>query len=193
MEKIKREKILNVPNLLTMLRIVLVPFFIWQYMRDNKLAALTIFLIVQLTDLLDGMIARHYHLVTNFGKLMDPLADKLLLLSVLACFTIKGELWPWVLVVILVKEGIMIIGGAWALKQKVVVQAQFLGKAATVLFAAMIVATLLDWKPLNTILLYISLAASLGALVFYAVDLLRDMRSGTFGAEKNAGNDAKED
>jgi cardiolipin synthase len=192
MERIKRENNLNVPNALTALRILLVPFFVWQYLRGNLITALIIFLVVQQTDLLDGMIARRFNLVTSFGKLMDPLADKLLLLSVLTCFTITGKLPLWVLIVMLSKELLLIAGSAYALKKKVVVQSQFLGKAATVLFAGMVVATLLSLSPLDTILLYAGMASSLAALVFYAVDMLRKKREGTFdGASDSSGEDAE--
>lgn len=194
MEKIKRENNLNVPNALTILRILLVPFFAWQYLRGNQVAALVIFLIVQLTDLLDGMIARKYHLITSFGKLMDPLADKLMLISVLICFTITGKLPLWVLLVIAAKELLLIIGGAYALKKHLVVQSQFLGKLATVLFAGMVVAVLLSLSPLDTILMYAGVAASLGALVFYATGMLRSIHAGTFGEQpKNPGEADEKD
>ena len=76
MEKIRQDKILNVPNALTMLRFALMPFFVWQFFSGHMTAALGIYVTVQLTDMLDGLIARRFHLVTNFGKLMDPLADE---------------------------------------------------------------------------------------------------------------------
>lgn len=192
MEKIKQEKNFNVPNALTVLRIVLVPFFVWQYMRGNQIVALVIFLIVQLTDLLDGMIARRFNLITSFGKLMDPLADKLLLISVLICFTITNKLPLWVLLVIAAKELLLIIGGAYALKKHMVVQSQFLGKMATVLFAGMVVAVLLSLSPLDTILMYAGVAASLGALVFYATNLIRSIRSGVLGRQPEKTAEAEE-
>lgn len=185
MEKIKQENNLTIPNLLTALRIILVPFFIWQYLRGHSLTALVIFLIVQLTDLLDGMIARKFGQVTSLGKLLDPIADKLLLLSVLACLTlrpIEGRGLPlWVLFVVLGKEALTLLGGAFALRRKVVVQSQFLGKAATFLFAGTIVVILLGYQTLGTVLLYISLATSLGALVFYGVQMYKGLRDGTYG------------
>ena len=83
---------MNLPNKLTLLRVLLVPFFVasllWGQGQNQMLrvVALIIFIVASLTDMLDGQIARRYHLVTNFGKFMDPLADKLLVCSALICF-----------------------------------------------------------------------------------------------------------
>lgn len=175
MEKIRQEKNLNVPNALTLLRLLLVPFFIWTYLGGQRTTSFVIFMVVQLTDLLDGIIARRYHLVTNFGKLMDPLADKLMLLSVLVCFTVGGQLPLWVLIVMLSKETLMIVGSVYALKKQVVVQAQFAGKLATVLFGAMVVATLLDWALPAQVLLYAALATTLWAFCAYTLNLFRTL------------------
>lgn len=189
MEKIKQENNLTLPNLLTALRLVLIPFFVWKYLSGRQVAALVIFLIVQLTDLLDGMIARRFGQVTNLGKLLDPLADKLLLLSVLTCFVIDHKMPLWVFIVILTKELVMMVGSVYALRKKIVVQAKMLGKVATVLFAAMVVCMLLSWSPVDAILMYVALAVSLAALVFYAVDgwkVLRAQRGEGSGGGRNA-------
>lgn len=185
MEKIKQENNLTIPNLLSALRLVLIPFYVWQYLRGHQITALIIFLIVQLTDLLDGMIARRFGQVTSLGKLLDPLADKLLLIAVLVCFVITGQLPLWVLIVILSKEVIMLIGGAVALKHKIVVQSKMIGKVATVLFAAMIILMLLSISPLDRIMMYVALATSLAALVYYALDMLRGLRDGSLRAGDN--------
>lgn len=88
---------MNTPNKLTIARIIMIPFFVAFLMYDitgsaDKWIALTLFVVASLTDLLDGYLARKYHLVTNFGKFMDPLADKLLVCSALICFTSTGQL-----------------------------------------------------------------------------------------------------
>ena len=76
---------MNLPNKLTVLRIIMVPFFIAAYMEKWFFVAFALFIVASLTDMLDGKIARKYNLVTNFGKFMDPLADKLLVCSAMIC------------------------------------------------------------------------------------------------------------
>ncbi|MEV7605566.1 CDP-diacylglycerol--glycerol-3-phosphate 3-phosphatidyltransferase [Paenarthrobacter sp. NPDC089322] len=100
----------NLPNILTMLRIVLVPFFVWFLLADNsqhglwRWAAVVAFAVAIYTDKLDGDIARARGLITNFGKIADPIADKLLIGSALVLLSILGELPWWVTILILVRE-----------------------------------------------------------------------------------------
>jgi CDP-diacylglycerol--glycerol-3-phosphate 3-phosphatidyltransferase len=84
------ENIWNVPNILTIFRIALIPVYIVFYRKGDYYVALTVFLVASLTDFLDGKIARKHHLVTSFGKLADPLADKLMCITVLLSFTFSG-------------------------------------------------------------------------------------------------------
>ena len=99
---------MNLPNKLTMLRIMLVPIFVLFMSIGatplNLFLALVVFVIASLTDLLDGKIARKYGLVTNFGKLMDPLADKVLVMSAMLCFVSAGLAPAWIVIVILTRE-----------------------------------------------------------------------------------------
>lgn len=94
----------NVPNVLTILRLVLVPVFIVLYMNGQRIAALVVFAVASLTDMLDGRIARKYNLITNFGKLMDPLADKLLVISAMCIFCQWGLMPAWALMIVLTRE-----------------------------------------------------------------------------------------
>ena len=104
---------MNLPNKLTVLRVIMIPFFVffllWQggENRTFRLIALALFIIASLTDLLDGKIARKYNLVTNFGKFMDPLADKLLVCSALICLIELGELPAWMVLIIISREFII--------------------------------------------------------------------------------------
>ena len=103
---------MNLPNKLTVLRVLMVPFFVLFMLTDlggvaNKWIALAIFVVASLTDLLDGKIARKYNLVTNFGKFMDPLADKLLVCSAMICLIEKGSLAAWIVIVIIAREFII--------------------------------------------------------------------------------------
>lgn len=178
----KRENIWNVPNALTMARMALIPVFLALYCLDLRLWSLAAFLVASFTDLLDGWIARRYNLVTDFGKLMDPLADKLMVISVLLAQTITGVLpWPAVTIVVL-KELLMVLGGAVMLKKGIVVYSELVGKAAQFLFIAAITLSFFHEffaaQPIHwdMLLLWISLGLSLMALAFYArraIDKLR--------------------
>lgn len=98
---------MNTANKLTMLRVVLIPVYlvVWYLnFAGNNYVALAIFIIASLTDLLDGYIARHYNQVTDFGKFMDPLADKVLVLTAMICFCAMGRLPAWVLVIVMARE-----------------------------------------------------------------------------------------
>ena len=99
---------MNLPNKLTMFRVILIPFFLVFLLVPEipagKWIALSIFIIASLTDLLDGKIARKYNLVTNFGKFMDPLADKLLVCSALICLIELGRIPSWMVVIIIARE-----------------------------------------------------------------------------------------
>ena len=173
MEKIRQEKNVNLPNALTMLRVVLLPLYAWFYLREDRIAALTVFAVAQLSDLLDGYLARRWHQITQFGKLMDPLADKLTLLTALLCFGFKGQLPWWAIGVVLGKEALMVVGGIWALRRKIVVAALPIGKVATALFALAIVCTLLAWHPADLWVLYAAVLTTLAALGVYAANMWR--------------------
>lgn len=106
---------MNLPNILTILRFVLVPVFaaiFLSHLKYNYLIALSIFLLSGLTDVLDGFIARRYNMITQFGKLFDPLADKLMILTVLWCLVLKEYIPSWVFYIVLAKEIFMILGSA---------------------------------------------------------------------------------
>lgn len=94
-------------NKLTILRVILIPVFLVIFYLDfpaHRYIALAVFILASLTDLLDGYIARHYHQVSDFGKFMDPLADKCLVMAALCCFVEEGTMWGWILAVVLVRE-----------------------------------------------------------------------------------------
>src|SRR5574344_1534442 len=103
---------MNLPNKLTLFRVILIPFFVAAVLMENtvgwlKWAALAIFIIASLTDMLDGKIARKYNLITDFGKFMDPLADKLLVCSAMICLIQLGRIPAWIVVIIISREFII--------------------------------------------------------------------------------------
>ena len=124
---------MNLPNKLTIGRIIAVPFFVALYMLGFYIAALVIFILASLTDMLDGKIARKRNLVTNFGKIMDPLADKILVYSALALMTGDGTIPAWMLIVILAREFAVSGMRTVAASEGIVIAAGMSGKIKTVL------------------------------------------------------------
>ncbi len=124
---------MNLPNQLTLARIMAVPFFVVAYMNGLFLAAFVIFVLASVTDMLDGKIARKYNLVTNFGKIMDPLADKILVYSAF-CLMVEDHTVPsFILIVILLREFFVSGIRTVAAKDGTVIAAALSGKIKTVL------------------------------------------------------------
>lgn len=172
----------NVPNVLTMLRMVLIPVFAALFAAGQTKVALAVFIIASLTDLLDGYIARKYQLITNFGKLMDPLADKLMVCTALICQGIAGII-PWAaIIIVMVKEVLMVIGGAFMLKKGVVVYSNMLGKVAMCFFVAALVLSFFHGEfaalgfQLDAWVLLLAVVLTLMAMVNYAVSALKQLR-----------------
>lgn len=163
---------MNIPNILTMIRFGLIGVFIYVFyhpaIQSNLQWAIFIFLLAGITDILDGYIARKYSMITKWGKLMDPLADKLMLITVLTCLYTRNIVPGIVIIIVLVKELLMIFGATFLYKnRKVVVQANFYGKAATAAFYIAIIALTFDF-PYAGILLGTAICSTLLALFQYA-------------------------
>lgn len=137
---------MNTPNKLTLLRMIMVPFFIAALYLDFNIAALIIFIAASFTDYLDGHLARKNKLVTNFGKLMDPLADKILTISALVCFLEMKVpyLYAWMVVIIISREFLVTGIRMIALGDGKVIAASMWGKAKTVSQLAAIIAIMAD-------------------------------------------------
>jgi cardiolipin synthase (CMP-forming) len=140
---------MNLPNILTTLRLLLIPVFIYVFFffeNNNLLYATGVFFLAGLTDGLDGYLARKYQQVTKIGQALDPLADKLMQLTVIVSFTIAEILPLWILIVVGIKEGLMILGAAilYTRRDKTVIPANKLGKVSTVLFYVAILLIGLD-------------------------------------------------
>ena len=131
---------MNLPNALTVFRLLLVPVFTYLYARGAYTWGLVVFVTAALTDTLDGYIARKYHQITDFGKLADPLADKLMTLSMLYCLCRSGYVPWWILYIILAKELVLIIGGTLLVRcRNVVPYSNWAGKITTVTFIVSII------------------------------------------------------
>jgi len=137
---------MNIPNTLTVIRLGLIPVFIWFYHIGEPTTALIIYLIAGVTDILDGYIARRFNMMTKLGTMLDPLADKLMLIAALGCLTYSKLIPNWVLYVVLLKEGILIIGGLvmYFSHIKRVIPSNVFGKVATIVFYIAVATSLLE-------------------------------------------------
>ncbi|MDL2234599.1 CDP-alcohol phosphatidyltransferase family protein [Christensenellaceae bacterium OttesenSCG-928-L17] len=163
----------HIPNILSGLRLLMVGVFVYLFRQDMYMAALGIYVLAILTDLLDGYLARRNNWISDIGKVLDPLADKLMLIAALVCFYFEKWIPLWLVAVVVGKEAVMIIGGALLYKKEIVVYADWFGKIATVFFNAGVMATMCagfwPWlKPWNIVLLSIAIVLALIALVHYA-------------------------
>lgn len=169
-------KTMNLPNKLTILRVILIPFFV-AFLMDafgvpgTKWIALAIFIIASLTDMLDGKIARKYNLVTNFGKFMDPLADKLLVCSALIAFVDMDMVPTWIVMIIIAREFIISGFRLVASDNGIVIAAGIWGKLKTVCQMIMIIVLIADlggvFTVLGQILIWLSLILTIVSLVDY--------------------------
>ena len=167
---------MNLPNKLTTLRVIMIPFFVFFLLWQNgenytfRMIALALFIIASLTDLLDGKIARKYNLVTNFGKFMDPLADKLLVCSALICLIELNALPAWMVIIIISREFIISGLRLIASDNGVVIAASYWGKFKTTFQMVSVVLLILDIPALafvTTICVWIALVLTIVSLVDY--------------------------
>ena len=162
----------HIPNILTILRFFIIPFIIYYLIGDNYIAAFILLTLSGLTDVLDGAIARKFNFITNFGKLIDPLADKVTQLSLLCTLVFKGIIPLWILVIVLLKEAFMVCGASFLYGRDLVVSSKWYGKVATVLFYLAIAVSLLirQFKldfTFDITLYYLALFMTLFSLVMY--------------------------
>lgn len=125
----------HLPNILTMLRILLIPFFIYYFINESFMVAFIIFIVASVTDFFDGYLARKLQVISNFGKIMDPLADKLLVLSALALLSFgkDGYLSKWIFIIITLREILVTILRDLYKKKKIYLPANNWGKVKTVI------------------------------------------------------------
>ena len=166
---------MNLPNKLTVLRMVLVPFFVASLLISGtneamKWPALVLFVAASLTDFADGYIARKYNLITNFGKFMDPLADKILTISGMICLIELGSIPSWIVVIIVAREFIISGFRLIAAENGVVIAANYWGKFKTTFQMIMIILMIINLpqlKILTDIVMWIALALTIISLVTY--------------------------
>ena len=185
-EKIQKlfTNVWNVPNTLTIIRMILIPVFVVLFFKGYKMAALAVFCAASLTDMLDGYLARKLNQITDFGKLFDPLADKLMVITAMVCQTFWGPLPLVAVLIVAAKELMMVLGGMYMLSKNVVVYSNYFGKAAQVGFIASLILSFFHDRFLegnvalwgmtpDIILLWITVALSVVAMVIYAAGAIK--------------------
>ena len=169
---------MNLPNKLTVLRVLLIPFFVvallWEHGESQTMryVAATIFIVASLTDLLDGKIARKYNLVTNFGKFMDPLADKLLVCSALICLIEMDRIPAWIVIIIISREFIISGFRLVAADNKVVIAANYWGKFKTtfqMIMVCLMIVNIEELAVLTQIIMWVAVILTVISLIDYLV------------------------
>lgn len=167
---------MNTPNKLTVARMILVPFLVLFMLTDlggeaNRYIALAIFVVASVTDWFDGKLARKYNLVTNFGKFMDPLADKLLVCSAMICFIELEKLPAWFVIIIIGREFIISGFRLIAADNGIVIAASWWGKAKTISQMIMIILLVADFggvfDMIGQVMIYLALVLTVVSLVDY--------------------------
>ncbi len=189
-EKIRKlfSNVWTVPNVLTIIRMILIPVFVVLFFRGHKMAALCVFCAASLTDMLDGYLARKLNQITDFGKLFDPLADKLMVLTAMVCQTFWGPLPLIAVLIVAAKELVMILGGVFMLSRDVVVYSNYFGKSAQVGFIASLILSFFHEQFLvgnvvlwgmtpDILLLWITVALAIVAMAVYAAGAVKTIRA----------------
>lgn len=176
----KRERLLNVPNLITGLRIILVLMFIAVHftLPGKKNLAIAAFIAAGISDFLDGFLARRFHQITWLGQILDPFADKIMILGAFICLVASKVVPIWLVGLIILKELYMIIGGTMLLQKEIVIPADWMGKLSTFLFIIAVI-MVYPWHEMilvrkaGMIELFSSAALSLFAAVHYTISAVK--------------------
>ncbi len=171
---------MNIPNFLSVLRLLMIPVAAYMFYLESFMAAACVFFAASFTDVLDGYIARRFHMVTDIGKLLDPLADKGMQLTVLVSLALCRRMPPVAVGIILAKEILMFLGGLFLYRKKIVVAANWYGKLATVLVSVCVMAVLLFYEKMPSPILltvqWLPVCAALLAFFLYFLAFLNTVR-----------------
>lgn len=173
----------HIPNIFTIMRFLLIPVIVISCIEKNYVLAIVLITLSGATDILDGAIARKYNLITDFGKLMDPLADKATQISILTILCVENIVPIWILVIVIMKEFCMVSGASFLYGKELVVSSKWYGKLATVLFYLAIVISLIlqqingntEWN--MTIINHISDGIYYAAVVTTIISLILYMKA----------------
>jgi len=165
----------HIPNILTVIRFILIPFIIIFTLKENYILSMVFLTLSGITDILDGYIARKYNFITDIGKLLDPLADKLTQISILVVLTIQSLVPIWVLIIVLIKELILIAGGLFLYNKHLVVSSKWYGKIATCFFYVAIILSMISCQfnlvklhEICNYLYYIAIGITLFSFIMYS-------------------------
>ena len=178
---------MNLPNKLTLLRVVLIPVFVVLLLLEGgqnyalRIAALIVFCIASFTDFLDGQIARRNNLVTNFGKFMDPLADKLLVCSALICMIELGQLPSWYVITVIAREFIISGFRLVAADNGIVIAASWWGKFKTTFQMLTVILLILNIPALHTVTMIVAGIAFVLTLVSLLDYIMKNLKVITEG------------
>jgi len=183
--RMNKSKWRHIPNILTVLRLIAVPVMALLMISGKWTVSLVVFVAAELTDILDGYIARKYNFITNFGKLADPFADKVIQLTALLLLARDGRLPYYFFFILLAKELAMIIGSLFFLRNEIVVSSNWVGKAAAaVLFTGIVLAFLNI--PAAVYIMWAGIAIAVAASVVYLNCYVRELRN--FSSERKGQN-----
>ena len=170
MKTLFKGKILTIPNLLSLIRNLLIPLVVWLYLGEENVPATAVVLVLSgLTDALDGFIARHYHMVSDFGKALDPFADKLTQFAMLCCLVIRFPRMLWLIIVLCVKEVLVASSQLLVIrKTELVLGAEWHGKITTILLYAVMILHLL-WLDIPATLSWSLVGLCIGMLLLSGV------------------------
>ena len=190
-EKIRKlfSNVWTIPNVLTIIRMLLIPVFVVLFFHEEEIrwGSLCVFCAASLTDMLDGYLARKLNQITDFGKLFDPLADKLMVLTAMVCQTFWGPLPLVAVLIVALKELVMVFGGMFMLSRNVVVYSNYYGKAAQVGFIAALILSffhdrfeeggvkLLGMTP-DILVLWITVALAIVAMGVYGTQSIKTIK-----------------
>lgn len=173
----------NIPNILTLLRVAAVPVFIVSMLKNEHFLAIAVFLLAEITDVLDGVIARRFNLITPFGKIADPVADKLMQLSALFVFSIKDmipKIIPWL---VFGKELFLLISGLYLMRKKIDMSSKWFGKLTSViLFIAIMLVFLGVPRNITDPIFWLCVAMALFAALMYIRNYFKQIKSKTKNA-----------
>ncbi len=170
-----KNKLKHIPNILTVLRLLSIPVMAYWMLSGKWLESLVLFVLAEFTDILDGYIARRFGFISSFGKLADPLADKLLQLTAIFLLARDGRIQIYFFCILALKELAMIIGSLFFLRKDIVVSSNWIGKAAAAVLFAGIVLAFLNITAASY-LLWIGIVVSITAAGFYLKGYIKEIK-----------------
>ncbi len=169
----------HIPNIITCIRLCLIPVFCYFLWNNNDLSAGLVFIVAALSDVADGYLARKLNATSNFGKLADPFADKIMQISAIVLLVLLGRLKAWIMIVLFVKDFILVIGGLlYKILYNITVSSKWFGKLSALILNVIIAASILFSLKTNTInnLMIIAISLQAATLIAYTVLSLIDLK-----------------